>query len=214
MNEQSTVSEPTFIFHITELGNLASIACHGLFANSRIQDEGIEYVNIAYAGLQDRRAATEVPIAPYGCLHEYVPFYFAPRSPMLYTISRGNVPGYQRGQATVLHLVSTVQLIANANISFVFTDGHAIVAITNFYNRISDLENIDWDVMRSNYWSEVTDFDRRRRRQAEFLVYQRVPQSLLMGIGVLNREIAEQARIILSRAGLDIPVRVRRNWYY
>ena len=35
-----------------------------------------------------------VPIGPGGAVSDYVLFYFAPRSPMMYAIHRGNVPTY------------------------------------------------------------------------------------------------------------------------
>jgi hypothetical protein len=215
MTEHSAVPNPTLIYHITDLVNLSSMACHGLLANSCIQRDGIEYVNIAYDNLQARRARRQVPLAPHGCLHDYVPFYFAPRSPMLYTINHGNVLDYQRGQTSVVHLVSTIQIIAEAGIPFVFTDAHAVVAYASFYNSIADLDNVDWELMTSNLWFDCDEYpDRKQRRQAEFLIYQHVPCSLLIEIGVLNAKVAERARIILAQAGLDIPVRVRRGWYY
>ncbi|WP_353620333.1 DarT ssDNA thymidine ADP-ribosyltransferase family protein [Geobacillus sp. AYS3] len=33
----------------------------------------------AHTRIQDRRLTTLVPLPPYGTLHDYVPFYFAPR---------------------------------------------------------------------------------------------------------------------------------------
>ncbi len=67
------------------------------------------YTSIAHQNIQDRRAYTQVPCGPRGWLHDYVPFYFGVRSPMLFTISRGNVEGYDRDQEDVIYLVSTAQ---------------------------------------------------------------------------------------------------------
>ena len=44
---------------------------------------GDHYESIAQIDIQDKRSRAIVPHPPYGSLHEYVPFYFAPRSPML-----------------------------------------------------------------------------------------------------------------------------------
>jgi hypothetical protein len=51
-------------------------------------------ISIAYEGIQQRRSEIEIPIPPYGILHDYIPFYFAPRSPMLYAIHKGMILGY------------------------------------------------------------------------------------------------------------------------
>ncbi|MBD3884903.1 DUF4433 domain-containing protein [Phormidium tenue FACHB-886] len=62
-----------------------------------------------------------------GTLTDYVPFYFAPCSPMLYAIHQGNVPTHSDGQEGVIYLGSTVETVQQANLSFVFTDGHGIM---------------------------------------------------------------------------------------
>lgn len=89
---------PNSIYHITHIRNLPSILeAGGLISSSRLQQQGIIYVDIAYQSIQNRRANTRVPCGAGGVLHDYVPFYFAPRSPMLCTIHRGGVPGYEVG---------------------------------------------------------------------------------------------------------------------
>lgn len=74
------------------------MAIEGLLSYTALRRQRIGYTNIAHQNIQDRRAYRQVPFDPGGVLHDYVPFYFAPRSPMLYTISRGNVVGYEQGQ--------------------------------------------------------------------------------------------------------------------
>ena len=81
-------------------------------------------------------------------LYDYVPFYFAPRSPMLCAISHGRVKSYLN-QADVIHLVSTVDKVKNDGLRFVFTDGHAIMAFSQFYNDLGDLDKVDWKVMEA-----------------------------------------------------------------
>jgi ssDNA thymidine ADP-ribosyltransferase, DarT len=46
--------------------------------------------------------APQVPLAPYGCVADYVPCYFAPRSPMLYKLHKGGVPNYSGGHVPVV----------------------------------------------------------------------------------------------------------------
>jgi hypothetical protein len=50
-------------------------------------------VDIGDTSIKSRRARIEVRCRPGGKVCDYVPFYFAPRSPMLFSIQCGNVPG-------------------------------------------------------------------------------------------------------------------------
>ncbi|MGB3263607.1 MAG: DUF4433 domain-containing protein [Microcoleus sp.] len=204
------------IYHITHLDNLESIfSADGLLTYNAMRAARTQYTNIAYENIQDRRARIRVPCGAGGVLHDYVPFYFAPRSPMLYTINRGNVPNYTQGQATVIHLVSDVEDIDARGLDFVFTDGHAIMTFTDFFDNLDDLEQIDWDVMESRYWNDTNeDNDRKRRRQAEFLVRNFLPWDLITEIGVIDSTIKSQTENILQNFTHKPSVIVRQNWYY
>src|SRR5467141_1732025 len=91
---QVPIPSPLRIFHITAIPNLASIAkSKMLHANGVLQKKKILHADIAYQGAQGKRATKLVARPPGGVLHDYVPFYFAPRSPMLMTIDGGNVVG-------------------------------------------------------------------------------------------------------------------------
>ena len=192
---------PLPIYHITPIDNLESIISEGgLLAYNVMLETGTNYTNIAYENIQDRRARIRVPCGAGGVLHDYVPFYFAPRSPMLYTINRGNVPNYTQGQEAVIHLVSHVEDIdARGDLDFVFTDGHAVMEFTTFFDDLNYLDNIDWDVMEARYWRDTNeDNDRKRRRQAEFLVRNFLPWELITEIGVMNSTIKANTENILQ----------------
>lgn len=208
--------DPTYIFHITALENLQKILAAGeLRAKRTLEQEDTGYTNIAHETIQDRRNHKPVPCGPGGVLHDYVPFYFGPRSPMLFTLSRGNVEGFAGGQQSIVHLVSTVQDVQASALRFVFTDGHGIMELTDFYDQLAQLDEIDWPLMRAHYWADTDDDpDRKRRRQAEFLVHESFPVGLIRGIGVMNHQVKEEAETLIRGLGLKIPVAVRTNWYY
>jgi hypothetical protein len=50
----------------------------------------------------------------YGCLHDYVPFYFAPRSPMLYALLQGRVGGFNGSQEDIVYLVTRTDKIIDS----------------------------------------------------------------------------------------------------
>jgi len=200
------------IYHITPVDNLAGIIREGgLFCDRNAQDK--QFVNIAHKNIKDRRIKKKVPINPGGVLADYVPFYFAPRSPMLFTIYKGNVEGYVRGQEPIIYLVSSTETVDEAGLDWVFTDGHAVMDYTDFFDSFNDLDNVDWPLMSAHYWSDTdTDGDRRRRRQAEFLVHGFFPFELFSEIGVYNAAAAQRVGEILD--GTEIPVSVKGAWYY
>jgi ssDNA thymidine ADP-ribosyltransferase, DarT len=207
---------PTDIFHITPVSNLTSILnAGGLYAKNKHQQMGVSYTNIAYQNIQHLRAVTQVPYGAKGNLHDYVPFYFAPRSPMLHSNHQGKVKGYHHGQKSIVHLVSQAQSIQQASCRFVFTDGHGTMRLTQFFDDLKDLDKIDWDVMRAKYWNNCDeDMDRSRRRQAEFLVHQFLPWDLITQIGVINSEMKIQVEQILQGSPHRPTVAIRRAWYY
>lgn len=207
---------PLPIYHITHLDNLIPIVqCGGLLSNTRLRAGNQKFRDISYGNIQDRRATKTVPCAANGVLHDYVPFYFAPRSPMLYTIHKGNVPSYQGGQAAVLHLVTTVEAIEESGLVFTFTDGHAVMDYSDFYEDLADLRAIDWDVMESKYWRDTNDDPNRKcKRQAEFLVHNAFPWDLIQEIGVINQSVQAQVRQLLQQVNDFTPVNIYANWYY
>ncbi len=131
---------------------------------------------------------------------------------MLYTISRGNVPTCPEGQTPIVHVVSIVEDVSKHKLPFVFTDGHGIMALTNYYDDLNFLSVIDWELMKARYWMDtLTDPDRKRRRQAEFLVRDFFPWSLVREIGVINDAVRRDAEELTGGA---VPVMTRPAWYY
>src|SRR4051812_3731589 len=116
----------TNIYHITHIDNLTSIVKDGgLWCdNERLRQKATQ-VNIAYQDLKARRRRTRVRVAIGGVLGDYVPFYFTTRSPVLYTIARGNVPAVSFNQRDIVYLVSSVERVSREDCEWCFTDGHA-----------------------------------------------------------------------------------------
>jgi len=210
----SPPQQKVYIYHITHHSNLPSIiACGGLLCDKQAEQQ--KPVSIAYKHLKQIRSSILVPCAPYGTLMDYVPFYFAPRSPMLYAIHTGYVTHYTGGQSKIVYIVSSIQKVLDLNLRFVFTDGHPISWITRFANDLTWLnEMVDWQVMQSVWWNNTPeDPDRKRRRQAEFLVYRFLPLQAVEVIAVYERDMRQQVYSYL-RDPHKVEVVVRREWYY
>jgi hypothetical protein len=215
------------VFHITAIDNLASIAAQGsLLAKNQAAAHGLVAANIAYAHIQGRRAARIVPIGPGGTLHDYVPFYFAPRSPMLYTINNGNVPDCDYRQDDIAHLVSTVQIASEGDRRIVFSDIHAALDYARFFDDLGSLTEIDWTIffeppLREGYclyWQNrhtpPHHIRRMEIRQAEFLVFHELPIAAISEIGVRTTAAAARVKEVLAGSGWNPSVRVVPGWYF
>ena len=74
---------------------------------------------------------------------------------------------------------------------------------------------VDWDLMQAGLWFDTPEFpDRKERRMAECLVYERVPWSAVQHVVSKNEATAGVVRAILSEAGHATPVTVRGGWYF
>ena len=202
----------TWIYHISHLKNLERIVAEGgLHCDKAAQQ--LKSVNIGHMHIKERRLRRAVPVGPKGTVGEYIPFYFAPRSPMLYVISRGAVEGYAEGQIPVIYICSSAEAVEDAGLGWVFTEGHADMDFTDFFDNLRDLDKIDWNLMKARYWHDTNDDpDRKRRRQAEFLVHKFFPWKLVSYIGAYDRSATEVVRTLLKR---DHPkVGIEQGWYY
>lgn len=208
----------TAIYHITHIDNLPSIVNNGgLWCDNECLRHRTAQVNIAYQDLKARHRETLVPVAADRVLGDYVPFYFTTRSPMLYTINRGNVPGVRVNQREIIYLVSTVEQVTQEDCEWCFTDGHAVEAISRFYTEQTELHHVDWPTINSKYWNDtLQEPDRKRKKQAEFLVHQFFALSWILEIGVVNTLAARRVHEILGefvpRPTLNVVVHA--DWYY
>ena len=87
------------LVHFTHADNLESIVRHGIECDAAMQ-AGRLTTEIGNHEIKQRRRARVVPIAPGGVVADYVPFYFAARSPMLYVITKARCPPTRRARRT------------------------------------------------------------------------------------------------------------------
>jgi hypothetical protein len=148
---------------------------------------------------------------------DYVPFYFGQLSPMLLQLKTNRVAGYTEGQEPLIYLQTTVEAVIGAGRRFVFSDGHGIAAFTNWFDDVTRLDQVDWEMVYQRYWrDEVGDMDRQRRKQAEFLIHEFCPWGLVEEIAVLNATAKTRVETIMNEfdAAHRKLVNVRPGWYY
>jgi len=198
--------------HFTHIDNLRRILADGALRAdahvgarlaTEVGDRGIKAVRRRYV----------VTCGPGGHPADYVPFYFAPRWPMLYRIARGGVAHYQDGQTPLVYLVSTVGEVIRSGRGWVFSNGNCGAPTTEYFDDLGLLDTkVDWPLQRARVWSDTADDPTRAtRRAAEFLVHQMVPRALIRQFVTRTPATARAVREILSDAGSLQEVIVRRG---
>lgn len=148
------------IFHITHIDNLAAILADGcLWSDYEVQKTKIMQTVIGFDAIKKRRLE-ELPVSchPTTYVGQYVPFYFCPRSPMLFVIHRRNSElRYQGGQERIVHLVSRIDIaIKHAEgRPWAFTDGNAGARYTRFSNDLAQFDDfVEWNAVTATIWRD------------------------------------------------------------
>lgn len=177
---------------------------------------GLLQTEIGNRGIKERRVRRPVPIPPGGVVADYVPFYFAPRSPMLYGIAKGSVPTYAGGQDDIIYCVTSLEIVLRVGCQVVVTDRNAVLDYAQFSAELGALDGlVDWDLMKEPMWANTeADPDRRERRMAEMLVHLEVPVTCLLGIVTRTTPALGTVRATLAAHDLDLPSDVRPHWYF
>lgn len=159
----------------------------------------------------------EVDCHPGTMVGEYVPFYYCPRSAMLYLLHRGNSPGlaYGGGQQPMVHLradlKTAVQWADTEGRRYAFTKTNAGARYAEFFDEFSRTDEINWTAIRARDWR---DPDIKEGKQAEFLIESSFPWELVELVGVISDAVAEQVIEAVRNAAHRPKVEVRREWYY
>ena len=207
------------VYHITHVDNLAGIVRDGvLWSDARRIERGLECEVVGLSSIKRQRLESR----PVGCrpgtmVGQYVPFYLGPRSVMLYILHMRNHPEltYRGGQKPIVHLVAdlhaTVAWAEARGRRWAISDRNAGAGYASFYSRLDDLDKIDWDAVGATDWRAP---DVKEGKQAEFLLFESFPWSLVERVGVASDALRLQAEAAVASAGHRPPVRVERTWYY
>ena len=144
-----------------------------------------------------------------------VPFYFCPRSVMLYLIYRGNDPGlsYRGGQGPIVHFEADLhKVVVWADTEprrWAFTLSNAGTRYFEDRSDLGRLGEIDWNAVHATDWRRCKD-----GKQAEFLLELSLPWHLVQTIGVQSRATYTAVMNALPAHGHRPRVEVRPEWYY
>jgi 1,6-anhydro-N-acetylmuramate kinase len=165
---------------------------------------------IGYTHIKQRRMKQiRVPCCSGRFVGEFVPFYFCPRSPMLFTINKGNTARPAGCQQTIVHLVSSVQAGIGLGQAWAVSDGNAGALHTGFASTLDAIKMLDWAAIRATDWRGKT-----HQKSAEFLVAEFFPWRGIHAIGCHNKDVAKKVEDLVNSQHHRPVVTVEPAWYY
>ncbi len=204
------------IYHIVHVDRLSSIIADGyLWCDAESRRRSSPGTIIGMSEIKNRRIELALKSYPDIFVGSCVPFYFCPRSVMLYIIHKGNHPSisYRGGQCLIVHLESDLYKAVNwaeeSNLKWVFTTSNAGSNFFEDYNDLSSLKEIDWKSVEEKNWMSC-----KGSKQAEFLIETKFPWELVDCIGVYNDDAYRQTADIIGEHHRSPMLKIETNWYY
>jgi len=128
----AAIPSPVRLYHFTHVRNLPSILARGLESDTAVRGTRKLSVEAGDPEIKQRRRSRAVSVPPGGVVGDYVPFYFAPRSPMLYKLTRGGVPTFSDDPHDLVYLCTTVGILQKAGLTIVMSDRNAAMNLAEF----------------------------------------------------------------------------------
>lgn len=210
------------IYHILHVDRVGSVASDDhLFADSIVLQRRPPGTTIGMSSIKTRRLG--LPLTSHNGLRvgDCVPFYFCSRSVMLFLLHRANHEEleYRGGQDPIIHLeadlMETVRWAEANQKRWAFTLSNA--GANYFEDRcdLNQLGEVNWDAVVAQKWSgSGVSRSLKEGKQAEFLVEESFPWTLVERIGVNSQSVAQQVSDAMIGHRHRPPVEIKRSWYY
>ncbi len=206
------------IFHITHVDNLSSIVRDGhILPDSVMTSRGGPGAAIGMSSIKQRRLGLPLKCHPGDCVGEYVPFYFCPRSIMLFVIHCANHSEltYCGGQGPIVHLQSDLHSVVawatGQARRWAFTTANAGAYYAPFHASVAQLNLLEWVSIGQPDFRDPTV---KEAKQSEFLVHGGFPWQLVKRVGVKSPSVQTAATAAIAGASHQPPIDVRPDWYY
>jgi hypothetical protein len=207
------------IYHILHFDRLPSVIRDGFLFSDAIMNRRSGCGTIIGMSTIKQRRLTELSLATHPGLFvgQCVPFYYCPRSVMLYMIYKSNDPGlaYRSGQEPIVHLeldLKTVIEWADASSKrWAITKGNAGSRYFEDFGSLNRISELNWVAIQARQWNQASV---KEAKQSEFLVEDQVPWPLVSRIGVQNAQVQAQVQQYVTTTGHRPPVELKVGWYY
>ncbi|SHI14640.1 hypothetical protein VA7868_01926 [Vibrio aerogenes CECT 7868] len=189
-----------YFFHFTHLANLNDILVNGLLSTNEKKERKIKHLDVASSDIQCTRHEMVVPCGPKGKIHDYVPFYFCPRTPMFLSIIKS------RNYDQPFFITFAVSFEKLKSKKFVFTNKAANRRFEppEFYDCPTQLDKLSWDIIESRSWG-CTDDSIKHKKMAEALHYKKFNLSDVDYIVVWKEQIKDFVKKAFNKNGINCP---------
>lgn len=205
------------IYHIFHVDRLASVIADDFMWSDAVMNQKAPVgTTIGMSAIKARRLR-ELTLTSHPDLYVggCVPFYFCPRSVMLYLIHQANHQdlGYRGGQAPIIHLEADLR----ATVAWAEANGHRwAFTLSNagayyFEDRsdLGQLTEINWAAVQALDWRSC-----KEGKQAEFLLEGCFPWHLVERIGVQSQAIYTHVAHALTAGSHRPRLEIKADWYY
>ena len=204
------------IYHIVHVDRLPSIISDGhLWSDAEARRRRVGGTTIGIDTIKQRRLTNHLQSHPEICVGECVPFYFCPRSVMLYVIHMANNPelAYRGGQDQIVHLEADFRgAIAWANNNrrrWAFTSSNAGANYFEDYADVGLLNKLDWQAIQAKDWRQC-----REAKQAEFLVQGWFPWTMVSRVGIRSQGVRAKVQRTVQDSAYRPRIEIKPGWYY
>lgn len=186
-------------FFLAPLGNLDSILANGVLSQTEVNRRRLPHSDISLNTVQERRHNRDLRslgISSLG-LHDFVPLYFARRTPMSSRRRKHN--------SDLCILVIDIAKACHTAEELLFSDGNAGAHNSEIYSNPAELEeHLPLEVVNASYWLDFSDG--RRKRSAELLVHPTVPTPAIRFIEIVDAQNQQRVNGAIQRARTNQPV--------
>lgn len=204
------------IYHIVHVDRLPSIIADGhLWCDAEVMRRASPGTTIGMNHIKQRRLRSSLTSHPGLHVGACVPFYFCPRSVMLYVLDKADDPdlAYQGGQGPIVHLEfdlhAAVAWADQHSRRWAFTLSNAGSRYFTDRCNLAQLGELDWNAIQATDWRS-----RKEAKQAEFLVEERFPWALVERVGVSGKPAYQLAANALSSSERRPRLEIVPEWYY
>jgi hypothetical protein len=188
--------------HLTHRENMPGVLRSGGLCSYH-KMRGHLYTNLANEDVQKGRSGIVVS-ATGKPLHEYVPLYFGFKAPM--------VAWNQSHNQEMVFLRFSLEILETPGV--VVSDGNARSGSTRFreFRQIDDLDILDPKAILTVKYAG--DSELKRKKQAEILVPNFIPISMMLDIICFSEDSRLKTLAILKKFGISKHVKVNPGWYF
>lgn len=204
----------TVAMRMVHIKNIPHILVHGITLRGSEQANK-DYIPIGDSSLIVSRSEWKIPNTDY-YLGDYIPFYFGPRTPMLYEIQHGFNNVKRRNPEEIVYCIISLQDVIDKRLEGFFTDGHAKNVMTTFYHnsRLGDISQLvrREDVFEHNWGPQYDNTgETKRKKSAELLLKDNINPEYIKWFVVYNN----QAKSTLINYGVEEKkILVKQDFYF